>query len=266
MYCSLRFFVDKTPDLTKAQNILDIFELFEHTLRVSYDYILYTVFDPDKDDPLIDKKYFYNTYWKEIFLTDDILKMFIGKSGDFSAPIITATCAGKSTQIYSKIRVQIQFPVYTQPFVICVDYEQQYTDEFTFRKYNFLIQSLTAMGFHINNCFYHIYPKKNEAATLDRGQVGHFLNCYEQRNLKKSVLHHSNGCLNRFMDIYYFNSVRLSMLTPEIISKIADIVGTNNLIITDDILSFALGNAGKESLNYRITHHYELRKLEKLLL
>ena len=53
MYCSLRFFVDQTPDLTKAQNILRIFELVESVLEIPFDYIQYSVFNPDKDDLLI---------------------------------------------------------------------------------------------------------------------------------------------------------------------------------------------------------------------
>lgn len=266
MYCSLRFYVDETPDLTKSQNILCIFELFESVLEIKYDCILHMLFNPDKDDLLIHEKYSYNTQGIAAFLDADILPTYLGKSGDFSAPFISATCNGKATQIYSRIHVETQFPAYTQPFIIRVDYEQKYASKLTPEKYVFLTQALSTMGFRINNCFYHVYTKKKEATTLDGGQVGSFINYYERKNLQKSVLHHSKGCLNRFMDIYCFNSIRLDLLKPETIRAITDIVGDSNLTITDGVLSFALGSVDELSPNYRLTHHHTLRKLKKLLL
>ena len=266
MYCSLRFFVDQTPDLAKAQNILRIFEVAKSVLEIPFDYISYTLFDPDKDDLLIHEKYSYNTQEIAAFLDADILPTYLGKSGDFSAPFISATCNGKATQIYARIRVETQFPAYTQPFIIRVDYEQKNAPKLTLEKYVFLIQALSTMGFRINNCFYHVYTKKNEATTLDGGQVGSFTNYYERNNLQKFVLHHGEGCLNRFMDIYCFNSVRLDLLKPETIRAITDIVGDSNLTITDGVLSFALGSVDELSPNYRLTHHHTLRKLQKLLL
>ena len=119
---------------------------------------------------------------------------------------------------------------------------------------------------NVENIFSVAYTKKNEATTLDGGQVGSFINYYERNNLQKFVLHHGEGCLNRFMDIYCFNSVRLDLLKPETIRAITDIVGDSNLTITDGVLSFALGSVDELSPNYRLTHHHTLRKLQKLLL
>lgn len=266
MYCSLRFYIDETPDLTKAQNILGIFELFENVFGISYDYVLYTLFDPDKDSIFVDEKYIYNTLGKTEFLNANILPLLVGKNGDYSAPFITASCNGKSTKIYSGICVQTQFPAYTKPFIIKVDYKQKDAEKLTLQKYVFFVHALTAMGFRVNNCFYHVYSKKNEATTLDGGQVGSSIHYYGRQNLKKYLLHSREGCLNRFMDIYCFNSIRLDSIKNGMQEAIWDVVGNSNTMIVDGILSFALGDSNDLTPSYRIKYRFLLKKLRKLLL
>ena len=111
MYCSLRVYVDKTSYSISTQNILNLFELFSNTFGWSYDYITYMLFDPEKEGMLIDEKYSYDSVGKNVFLNANIVPLFTGQHGDLSAPLITASCIEESSQLYSKHRVQIQFPI-----------------------------------------------------------------------------------------------------------------------------------------------------------
>lgn len=265
MYCSLRVYVDKTSDLVSTKNILYLFQLFANTLGLSYDYISYTLFDPENDCMLIDEKYSYNLVGKKVFANANILPVVIGRYGDLSAPFITATCIGKSAQLYSAQRVQIQFPVSSEPFVIRVDYAQKATQKLTLETYNFLIQSLADIGFCVNNGFYHVYRNKNEAVTLDGGQIGSVIGCCGHVNLKNFLIHHKKGCCNRLMGIYCANSIRIDSLRRDSLEAIVNIVGSSNVILEDNICSFALGNMQKITPSYRIRYAIMLNKLQKIL-
>ncbi len=266
MYCSLRVYIDKVNRSVNAQNILDIFEVFEIVLCKSYDYISYILFDPDRDRTLIDEKYSYDSIGKNRFLNTDILPVFVGKSGDMSSPFIGAYCASKSTQLYSKIRVQIQFPDHTQPFVIRVDYEQKEEEKLTLEKYAYLMKRISSIGFHVNNSFYHVYAKKGEVFTLDGGQCGSLLTYYERNNLKNSVMHRKAGCINRFMDIYCVNSICTEWLDVKTRQQIEDIVGSENTVFDAEIFSFSTGSLQNLTSRYRVRDQRVIRKLRHLLL
>lgn len=265
MYGSIRIFVDKTPEWIGAQNILGVFELFADALGKTYDFISYTLFDPDKDCALIDEKFLYDPAGKKRFLDTSIIPVAFGEKGDLSAPFLSATCEGKANQIYAEISVQVQFPVYSAPFTIRVDYEQKGIGALSLEKYARLIQGLCALGFPVNNAFYHVYSRKNEAATLDGGQIGPLISLREHENLRNSVMHRKESCLNRIMGIYCANSIRLDSLSEEVQKEITAIVGSGNVMIADDIFSFALGNMETLTPTHRIRCWVVRKKLQKLL-
>ena len=117
MYCSLRIYADKIADSISAQNILSLFDLFGSIFGWSYDYISYMLFDPDADYMLIDKSYTYDSRGKKDFSDTNINAVFVGKYGESSAPIITASCTENAVQLYSKHRIQIQYPISSEPYI-----------------------------------------------------------------------------------------------------------------------------------------------------
>ena len=240
--------------------------MLENMLCKTYNHVSYLLFDPDNDRTLIDEKYSYDVVGKREFLNKDILPVVVGKSGDMSSPFIEASCESKPMQLYSKIRVQIRFPAYTQPFVICVDYEQKEEEKLTLEKYASLMKKLSAIGFHVNNSFYHVYAKKNEAFTLDGGQSGSLLNHYERKNLKNSVMHRKAGCINRFMDIYCANSICTELLDEKTRQQIEDIVGSENTVYDTEVFSFSIGNMQNLTSAYRVRDQRVIKKLRWLLL
>ena len=265
MYCSLRIYVDKITDSISTQNILSLFDLFANIFDWSYDYISYMLFDPDNDRMLIDKCYSYDSNGKKDFSVADIPTVIVGKHGDLSAPIITASCAEKNTQLYSKQRVQIQYPAFSEPYIIRVDYSQKRTQMLTLESYNFLVQSLCTCGFSVNNGIYHVYRNKNESATLDGGQIGSLLGCYGRVNLKNYLTHRKNGCRDRTMGIYYANSVRTDSISKHILEAIEDVVGSSNVMLENNIFSFSLGNMINANPDYRIRRAIILNKLKNIL-
>lgn len=178
MYCSLRIYADKIADSISAQNILSLFDLFGSIFGWSYDYISYMLFDPDADYMLIDKSYTYDSRGKKDFSDTNINAVFVGKYGESSAPIITASCTENAVQLYSKHRIQIQYPISSEPYIIRVDYSQKGAQKLTLKSYNYIIQLLCTCGFSVNNGIYHVYRNKNEATTLDGGQIGFCLGLY----------------------------------------------------------------------------------------
>ena len=265
MYCSFRFYIDISPELINSHRLLNVFELFSNVLGKKYDYISYMLFDPDKNDALIDKKYPYDLSGIDEFLNTTILHEVSGENGCLSAPFVRATCTGSATQIYSQICVEIQFPVYSCPLIIRVDYSSHGAEKVTLKSYNYLIHSLLAMGFCVNNGFYHVYSQKNEAITLDGGQIGVLFSCCGRKNRRNYVKHHKEGFLDRFMGIYCVNSLINHALNEDIIKEIENLVGRCNVIYGNNIVSFSLGNIERITPAYRIQYHYTINKIQKII-
>jgi hypothetical protein len=202
---------------------------------------------------------------KKDFSDINIPAVIVGKYGDLSAPIITASCVENAMQLYSKHRVQIQYPISSEPYIIRVDYSQKGTQMLTLESYNYIIKSLCACGFCVNNGIYHVYRNKNEATTLDGGQIGSFLGLYGRVNLKNYLKHRKEGCRDRTMGIYYANSVRTDSISKQILKTIEDVVGSSNVILENNIFSFSIGNMMNASPNYRIRQAIILNKLQNLL-
>jgi len=265
MYCSLRIYVDKITDSISAQNILSLFDLFDSVFEWSHDYISYMLFDPDNDRMLIDKNYSYDSRGKKDLSDINIPAVIVGKYGDLSAPIITASCVENAMQLYSKQRVQIQYPISSEPYIIRVDYSQKGTKMLTLESYNYIIQSLCACGFSVNNGIYHVYRNKNEATTLDGGQIGSFLGFNGRVNLKNYLKHRKDGCRDRTSGIYYANSVRTDSISKHTLEAIKDVVGSSNVILENNIFSFSLGDMINATPNYRIRRAIILKKLQNIL-
>lgn len=265
MYCSLRIYVDKITDSVSAQNILSLFDLFDSVFEWSHDYISYMLFDPDNDRMLIDKNYSYDFRGKKDFSDIKIPAVIVGKYGDVSAPIITASCTESAMQLYSKQRVQIQYPISSGPYIIRVDYSQKGTHMLTLESYNYIIQSLCACGFSVNNGIYHVYRNKNEATTLDGGQIGSFLGFYGRVNIKNYLKHRKGGCRGRTMGVYYVNSVRTDSISEQTLEAIKDVVGSSNIIQEDNVFSFSLGPMINAAPNYWIRRAITINKLQNIL-
>ncbi len=265
MYCSLRIYADKITDSISAQNVLSLFDLFDSIFEWSHDYISYMLFDPDNDCMLIDKDFSYDFCGKKDFSDIKIPAVIVGKCGDISAPIITASCSENAMQLYSKQRVQIQYPISSEPYIIRVDYSQKGKQMLTLESYNYIIQSLYTCGFSVNNGIYHVYRNKNEATTLDGGQIGSFLGLSGRVNLKNYLKHRKDGCRDRTMGIYYANSVCTDSISKQTLETIKGAVGSSNVILENNILSFSLGNMINATPNYQISRAIILKKLQKIL-
>lgn len=180
-----------------------------------------------------------------------------------SAPFIRAACNGSPAQLYTDAQVEIQFPVYAMPFTIRADGKQG--KDFSFQTYTRLIQTLNASGFSVNNAFCHRYSRKNEAVTLDGGQLGSFVGCRGRRNLKNSVQHRKKGCLNRLIGIYGANSIRADLLSEETQKQITALVGSDCTQNAGNVFSFTLETDEALTPLKRIRRRRVQKKLEALL-
>lgn len=263
MYGSFRFYFDDIPELIQGQHILDIFALFSKELGREYDHFSYMLWSPDENNILIDKSFPNTATGKAKFLNEQIIPIVTGQNGDMTAPVISALCKCNEMQLYSGLRVQIQFPVYSMPLTICVDLEQRATNKVSFENYIHLICGLQSLGFGVNNGFYHVYSLKNEAETLNGGQIGPFLSHCGHKNLKQSIQHKGKGCLNHVMGVYFMNTIRSDLLRDGTRNRLAAI--TDNIIISGNVLSFALSGSENVSPIYWIKHRQIIKMLEEEL-
>lgn len=265
MHCSIRFYADPVSSLPDTRNALNLLDNFSRILGQSYDFVSHILFDPDNDDPIIDKKYRNSVSGRKLFEDSDILYMYLGRDGEESAPIISAFCNGVEKELYSKIHIRLIYPQNTLPLMICVDYEQRSTIKMTTDIYSALLQSLFEQGIIVNNGFYHVYIGKNHATTLDGGQIGSFISYTGLQNAHNFVLHRKNACLNRLMGIYCINSIYVDCLDKDTMNAITHIVGNNNVSLSNNIFSFTLGNKDCFSPLYRIKSRKKIKELNLLL-
>ena len=265
MHGSMRFFCDKAPDSIQGQQILNVFELFSNVLGTDYELFSYILWSPDEDDDFINVSYNNTPMGKERFLNERIIPLIKGKDGDLSAPIISATCKCKESQIYSDIRVQIRFPVYSMPFTICADFEEDIVNKVKYKEYIKLICGLQKMGYSINNGLYHVYCMKNEAETLDGGQIGSIISCCGRKNINQCIKHRKKGGLDCLMGIYYYNTIRNDLLDDTTRNRISEIIGNNDHDILDNTFSFALTACDHVSSSYWIKNYQKIKTLEKEL-
>ena len=167
--------------------------------------------------------------------------------------------------IESPIRITIQLPSKLIPMVIRVDYDCSFLnkDADLLGMYKSFIKNLFIWGYSVNNSFLHLYLRQNTAFTLDCGQLGSWLSFEDSDNIKKSLAHKTNGCINCIMDVFLANSIRFDILQSETIRKITDVVGMAYTDIVSDNFMFALPVGHKISSHYRKRYFrlvFQLRK------
>lgn len=265
MYCSLRYYVDTIPTDNLPEQVLHVFELFSSELEISYDHISYLLFNPDADEVLVNQVFSFDDSGKKEFAQLGIIQSVGENDRIISAPFIEACSNCRKEELYSKSRVQIQFPDYSNIMVIRVDYEQRYAKKLCFSKYKNIVIGLCNLGFNVNNSFYHVYSRKNNAVTLDGGQIGSYIGLDGWQNKKDWLLHQKNHYMNHLMGVHCANSFPSSLITSQIKDAISKIVGGNNIDVVNGTVFFSLPNLASVTSAYRILSKLTIEKLTNLL-
>ena len=268
MYCSLRLFIDKTPDLTENSNFLKVVELCSNFSNKSLDYITCFVCkeDDDDDEMIMDKRFNYDEKGIEKFKNTKIIISNEDKNEDKLFVIIRAMKNCGDLEPFSDISICMICPTNSLPFQIKFDFKLCGNNKVSFIKYFTFIKQLNDVGYHVNNSFCNICRLKSETLTLDGIREGSFTTLQGRTNLRSSAIHRFNNYLNRFMNIYYFNSISINALNDNKIKGILDTVGKENDEVEDDILSFALDRVENITPLYHLKYLYKIKKLRILLL
>lgn len=264
MYCSLRLFIDKTPDLSDSSNFLNVVELCSNFCNKSIDYLTCYACNVDSDEMMMNKKFNYNEKGIEKFKKTKIIS-----SNEVENRIFTTLCGMKKCddfEPFSDIRIYMIYPLNSLPLEIYFDFKLCSNNKVSFVKYCTFIRQLNAIGYRVNNSFCYICSLKRETLTLDGIRDGSFITLQGRNNLNSSAIHRFNSSLNRFMNIYYFNSITINALNDKKIKGIIDIVGKENVKVEDDILSFALDSVDNITPLYHLKYLNKIKKLRKLLL
>ena len=160
----------------------------------------------------------------------------------------------------------MHYPIIRWPLVIYIDLRLFKNKGIDFNKYTYLINKLNEIGYHVNNGFYSIYLKKSEASTLCGTRIGNLISLQGKRNIRNFACHSSHNYVNHLMGIYYANSIVANALSDDQINRIREIVGKDNVVIENGILSFTLDKIEKVTPFYHLKYLGKIKKLEKLLI
>lgn len=264
MYCSFRFFLDSYPTLLESYPLLELFEVFASELGVSYDFISYILLDPDNDVVCINKSYSYDLEGKAVFLSSDVIPQLVGCDGCATAPFFEATFCQSSHKTSRMNCVRVEFPANFMPMIIKVDFDCSYIGPIDKWKFIRIVERLHCLGYHVNNAYFHVYSRANEAETLDGGQIG-VIGSSGRKNIRNSLTHRQNGCLNHVMDVFCANAIGSSVFSDETWKHIYDIVGQENFWKIDDIVVFFLTKNAELWKSYGILERTMARKLTRVL-
>ena len=252
MYCSLRFYIDTINTSICANSVLQVFDLFASCLGLCYNNITHILFSPDTDRMLINKCYLYDDAGKKEFVKSEIIPYIESNDGTVSVPFFEASCNSNGMSLYSKCRVQLQFPDKSHLMIIRVDYSHKYAKPMSMAKYKKIISCLCNLGFHINNSFFDVYALKNQAATLDGGMIGSFVGTRGNRNIDKWLEHQKHCLRDNLMDIFCANSIPKVIVSHEVVEAITSIVGQDNIVVDSDMIIFCLPNISNITPLYRV--------------
>lgn len=266
MEVALRFYLDKIPDEVKAgvtDPILKVFELFSSVLKVSYDYIEYSLPPIDEEPYIINKKYAYDKKGKEEFLNTRIILIFRVEDGEMT-PFVKAGCDMEWDQLYSRIKVEFDFGRRDWPDVLRVCYKQKDAEKLDFPKYRKIIRELCDLGFHVNNSLHDAFLTQKGTTTLENIRWGSPISFHGRRNLKRARLHTQKKRLNHLMDVYCANAVPRNLLSEDGWSRVAKIVEKENIALVGGTMVFALPELEKVTPMYRMWHRKTLLELRKI--
>lgn len=266
MYCSLRFYIDKTPDLTSALPFLALVKFISETINYPIDYLGYVLLDPNSDNYLINERYKYNEKGIRRFSSVSIIPSLESKEGETMSPVLIASRLCPDFELYSDISIWLSYQMSRFPMSLLVNFKYSRNNKIDFDRYLYLIEKMNEIGYHVNNGFYSGYFRKNEALTFEGGRIGHYLSFQGKRNIDNFNYHRMHNLLNHLMGIYYANSIVANVLSDDQINKIREIVGKENVVVEEGILSFTLDTTEKMTPFYHLKYLKIIKKLEKLLI
>ncbi len=266
MYCSLRLFFDKTPDMTDSFYFLKLVRLIGTTLGYPIENMSYMLLDPNGDSFLINKKYKYSTKGIQKMKDTKIVPFSISKSGVIYPTCLSAFDYCSDFDLFTNIRVSLRYPTLNYPTVLSIDYRCCNYNKLDFDKYNHLIKQIIDIGFHVNNGFYTGYVRKQDVISFSGGSTGFLTSLQGKRNIENLITHMKHNQLDILMGIYYANSIVANALSDDQINRIREIVGKDNVVIENGILSFTLDKIEKMTPFYHLKYLGKIKKLEKLLI
>lgn len=267
MFCSMRFYIDKTTSLPNIQKTYAIISMIKDELKLPCNWIEYSLLDPDED---------FAYYHHDVKPWDDKECPFSGlpeqtqlqgKDGDASSVIITAADSFPDNQLFDESRIFVWYPQNSAvSLTIKADYKIRKENRSFVEPYKTIILYLYTHGLPVNNSFIHIYQHRNEASILDGGQIGSWISPQSKSILKHYVDHSRVYHLNHIMDVFCANSIQRHLVSEETIEKLVAIIGSDHVWTIEDSIVFSLPDIEHTASAYRITHYPLINKIRELLI
>ena len=234
MFKTLRLYLDKIPETVDASSVLEVFRVFEKVLGVKYHHIEHMLWNPDKDEMIIDKNYTYDEKGINRFLQTPFELEVAGKYGYITAPSFVAFVPVKD--YFTTIRsVSIDFACGSKPSTIIADFKtDDVTHSVTLQRFAEIITRLNSIGYSVNNSFYNEFRRQRDAQVQD-GFTPRALSCRMRMISADFFSHQKHGYLNNVQGVYKINSCPKVLIDDE---KLADILGKDKVIICGDSVVF----------------------------
>ena len=265
MYYVMHFYIDKTPDLTDTSNILRMTDVFQSEFGMTFDYINYSVLNPDGNGFLHDDRYELSGAGIVKFRNIVIEPQIIGKYGDISNPIISISQDYKSDEFFRDNYIMCLYPANDRLMGIYVYIKKNKSTTISFLCYSNVIEKLENIGYRVNNSFVELYYWKRACNSL-LGDCSNMISTYYARKFREQRGRHQRcGYRNHVFDIFAVNSILKELLDDNKLKQIEHIVGSDHIKTAGSSVIFEIPDLASQTPLYRCRKKKMIRELHTIL-
>lgn len=265
-YYSIRMYIAEYPLVINCQDLLEMADAISNLLGCKYDYLGYTLLDPDynyKDLGVMLKNTEKN---RKKFLKLSIPTTYKGKKDDWlAAPFVRFEAKGKNDYQYPFYELRFDYSSSKSQYLcISIDIKERLlAKEITLKDFNKVLDIVNSKGYVIQSSFLDYYVGNSKRVNFDSGESA-FDTANDYRILDHSVKFREEW-KNKIMDVFYMNTFDKKLVSSDAIEKIAKIVGKENLIWHEQKFIFKLPESKTSYLLNRILTVKSRRKIKGIL-
>ncbi len=264
MYYVMHFYVENDMSKNEQEKVVLMLNMFSKIFNVSFDYIGYELFNPDKDGYLKSERYDCDKNGIDQFKRIDMILRCVGKNGEIATPIIYAADEKNSDQWIGNGYVQCIYPANDEAMLIIL-YLKSDKSRISSKSYVSAIRNLNEMGYHVNNSFVDYFFTEKGPFRLTGLIYTSPFSFFEKRDRSYRVIHAKRKYKDHIRDIYTANSILQSAIGAGDLLMLTKLLGEQSVCQVDDSIVFSICDLEKLSCLYRIEQKKMINRLRKSL-
>ena len=229
-----------SPD-PNTDHVMNSFIDLEDVLGMSVDGFYITVFKPDTEGYLLNRKFPNNQKGIDAFRSTYVAHEYQGKYGGKGSPLF-GTYDLDNFQQSRKLEISIDYPVVHHRDVkvnVLMDL-QKVNSPAVFETYNKIVAIFDRQGFHVNNGFFDVYRLYGQRCCYE-GLMNYTRFSKRRRDIRERAnTHFFSGQLDRMMDVFFTNTIPKHLLSTEQYEMLKAAVGTKNIVSENGHISFTM--------------------------